>query len=244
MAEKVLILGATSDIARAIAHQHAQAGSTLVLAGRNTAELEKDAQDIRLRYQAEVEVAAFDAQAYDSHADFWQAISPQADWVYLVFGYMGEQERVQQNWAEAEQTLAVNYVGAVSILERVAQSFEERGSGTIVGISSVAGDRGRASNYLYGSAKAGLTAYLSGLRNRLAKEGVHVLTVKPGFVRTAMTAGMDLPPVITGEPEKVAKDIIKAARRKKNVIYTLWMWRYIMLIIRNIPEGIFKKLSL
>ncbi|MEM6347366.1 MAG: SDR family oxidoreductase [Bacteroidota bacterium] len=244
MAEKVLILGATSDIARAIAHQHAQAGSTLLLAGRNTAELEKDAQDIRLRYQAKVEVAAFDAQAYASHAAFWQALSPQPDWVYLVFGYMGEQERVQQDWTEAEQTLAVNFVGAVSILERVAQSFEERGSGTIVGVSSVAGERGRASNYLYGSAKAGLTAYLSGLRNRLAKQGVHVLTVKPGFVRTAMTAGMDLPPVITAEPEKVAKDIIKAARRKKNVIYTLWMWRYIMLIIRNIPEGIFKKLSL
>ncbi|MEL7534635.1 MAG: SDR family oxidoreductase, partial [Bacteroidota bacterium] len=185
-----------------------------------------------------------DAQAYDSHADFWQSLSPQPDWVYLVFGYLGEQERAEQNWAEAEQTLAVNYVGAVSILERVAQSFAEKGSGTIVGISSVAGDRGRASNYLYGSAKAGLTAYLSGLRNRLAKQGVHVMTVKPGFVRTAMTASMDLPPVITGEPEKVAKDIIKGARRKKNVIYTLWMWRYIMLIIRSIPEGIFKKLSL
>ncbi|MFK7924061.1 MAG: SDR family NAD(P)-dependent oxidoreductase, partial [Bacteroidia bacterium] len=119
----------------------------------------------------------------------------------------------------------------------------QRGSGKIIGISSVAGDRGRASNYLYGSAKAGLTAYLSGLRNRLASKGVHVMTVKPGFVRTAMTENMDLPPVITGEPSKVAKDIIRSVRRGRNVIYTLWMWRYIMLIIRTIPERIFKKLS-
>lgn len=244
MAENILILGATSDIARAIAHQHAQEGAHLILAGRNVAELEKDAQDMRIRHESSVEVAAFDAQKYDTHPSFWQGLSPQPDLVYLVFGYLGEQERAQENWSEAEQSLAVNYVGAVSILERVAQSFEQRGTGTIVGISSVAGDRGRASNYLYGSAKAGLTAYLSGLRNRLAQKGVHVMTVKPGFVRTAMTASMDLPPVITGEPAKVAKDIIKGVRRRRNVIYTLWMWRYVMLIIRNIPEGIFKKLSL
>lgn len=240
----ILILGATSDIARAIAHQHAAEGANLILAGRNLVELEKDAQDMRIRYEVKVEVASFDAQAYETHADFWGGLSTQPDWVYLVFGYLGEQERAQQNWSEAEQTLAVNYVGAVSILERVAETFEQRGSGKIIGISSVAGDRGRASNYLYGSAKAGLTAYLSGLRNRLATKGVHVMTVKPGFVRTAMTESMDLPPVITGEPAKVAKDIIRSVRRGRNVIYTLWMWRYIMLIIRTIPEKIFKKLSL
>ncbi|MFK7924986.1 MAG: SDR family oxidoreductase, partial [Bacteroidia bacterium] len=220
----ILILGATSDIARAIAHQHATEGASLVLAGRNLAELEKDAQDMRIRYEVKVEVASFDAQAYETHADFWGSLATPPDWVYLVFGYLGEQERAQQDWNEAQQTLAVNYVGAVSILERVAETFEQRGSGKIIGISSVAGDRGRASNYLYGSAKAGLTAYLSGLRNRLASKGVHVMTVKPGFVRTAMTESMDLPPVITGEPSKVAKDIIRSVRRGRNVIYTLWMW--------------------
>ncbi|MEL6651865.1 MAG: SDR family oxidoreductase [Bacteroidota bacterium] len=244
MAKRILILGATSDIARAIAHQHAQLGDQLILAGRNLEELQKDAQDLQIRYQAKVEVLPFDATAYDQHASVGADLRSTPDWVYLVFGYMTEQEEVQADWEKAYQTMAVNYVGAVSILDRLANQMEAAGQGTIIGISSVAGERGRASNYHYGSAKAGFTAYLSGLRNRLASKGVHVLTVKPGFVRTAMTEGLDLPGPITAEPEQVAKAIIKAARKGKNVLYTLWMWRYIMLIIRNIPESIFKKLSL
>ncbi|MCL4128207.1 UNVERIFIED_CONTAM: hypothetical protein GTU68_062310 [Idotea baltica] len=122
--------------------------------------------------------------------------------------------------------------------------MENRKEGTIVGISSVAGERGRASNYLYGSAKAGFTSFLSGLRNRLAGKGVHVLTVKPGFVDTAMTEGLDLPGPLTAQPQQVARAVFKAVGKKKNTLYTLWMWRYVMLIIRNIPEAIFKKLSL
>lgn len=244
MAKRILILGATSDIARAIAHQHAQSGDHLILAGRKLDELQKDAQDLRIRYQAEVEVLHFDATVYDQHAAFGADLRSTPDWVYLVFGYMAEQEEVQTDWEKAYQTMAVNYMGAVSILDRLANQMEAAGQGTIIGISSVAGERGRASNYHYGSAKAGFTAYLSGLRNRLASKGVHVLTVKPGFVRTAMTEGMDLPGPITADPEQVAKAILKAANKGKNVLYTLWMWRYIMLIIRNIPEAIFKKLSL
>ncbi|MEL7340469.1 MAG: SDR family oxidoreductase, partial [Bacteroidota bacterium] len=229
MAKRILILGATSDIARAIAHQHAQAGDQLILAGRNAAELQKDAQDLQIRYQAEVAVMPFEATAYDQHEAFCADLRSTPDWVYLVFGYMTEQEEVQVEWQKARQTLAVNYVGAVSILDRLANQMEAAGQGTIIGISSVAGERGRASNYHYGSAKAGFTAYLSGLRNRLASKGVHVLTVKPGFVRTAMTESMDLPGPITADPEQVAKSIIKAARKSKDVLYTLWMWRYIML---------------
>jgi decaprenylphospho-beta-D-erythro-pentofuranosid-2-ulose 2-reductase len=244
MSAQILILGATSDIARAIAHIHARAGDKLVLAGRNLTELEKDAEDLRIRYQAQASAQVFDAIDYDSHAGFYQNLDPQPDRVYCVFGLLLDQEKAQQNWEEAHRMMEVNYLGAISILEQAARSMEAAGAGTIVGISSVAGDRGRASNYFYGSAKAGFTAYLSGLRNRLAQKGVHVLTVKPGFVQTRMTEGMALPPVITGQPAAVAKAIVKAADKKKNLLYTLWMWRFIMLIIRLIPERIFKKLSL
>ncbi|MEP4341571.1 MAG: SDR family NAD(P)-dependent oxidoreductase, partial [Lentilitoribacter sp.] len=126
----------------------------------------------------------------------------------------------------------------------LANRFEERGSGTIVGISSVAGERGRASNYIYGSAKAGVTAFISGLRNRLAKRGVHVVTVLPGFVATQMTEGMDLPAKLTAEPSDVADAIARAVGGKKDVIYVIPTWHLIMLIIRNIPESIFKRMNI
>ncbi len=137
-----------------------------------------------------------------------------------------------------------NYEGPASIFAVFANRFEERGQGTLVGISSVAGDRGRATNYVYGSAKAGFTAFLSGLRNRLAKTGVHVVTVLPGFVATQMTEGMDLPKKLTAEPEEVAEAIARAVSKKRNVIYVRSVWWLVMLIIRNIPEFVFKRLKL
>ncbi len=240
----ILILGAKSDIARAIAHHYAQAGHPLYLAARNAARLEADVSDLKIRYGAEAQALEFDATAYESHAAFYAALDPQPEIVILVFGLLSEQEEADKDWAKAQAMLEANFVGAASILHPIANAMEARGQGTIVGISSVAGDRGRASNYHYGSAKAGFTALLSGLRNRLAKKGVHVLTVKPGFVDTAMTEGMDTPAPLTAKPEQVARDIAKAIKKRKNTLYTKWMWRYIMLIIKNIPEGIFKKLSL
>ena len=241
----LLVLGALSDIARAVAHRYAREGYSITLAARQPERLQPEAADLEIRYGVKVHIApAFDALAMDSHVAWYAALPERAEVVLCAFGVLGDQQQAQHNWAQARQMLDVNFTGAVSILEAVAAEMEQRGSGTIIGISSVAGDRGRASNYFYGSAKAGFTAYLSGLRNRLAKKGVHVLTVKPGFVRTAMTREMPLPPFITGTPEKVAEDIFRAARRRSNTRYTLWMWKYIMLIIKNIPEGVFKRLSL
>jgi Short-chain dehydrogenases of various substrate specificities len=133
-----------------------------------------------------------------------------------------------------------NYEGPALLTGLIAERFAARGSGTIIGISSVAGERGRASNYVYGSAKAGYTAFLSGLRNRLSKTGVHVMTVLPGFVRTRMTAGMDLPARLTAEPAAVAEAIFRAAGKQRDVIYVKPVWRLVMAIIRAIPEGIFK----
>jgi len=166
------------------------------------------------------------------------------DLVICAFGYLGEQELAQDDFEQARRIIDTNYSGAVSILEVVAADFANRATGVIVGIGSVAGDRGRQSNYIYGSAKGALAIYLAGLRNRLAKSGVHVATVKPGFVDTKMTAGLDLPPAITAQPEQIASDILKAVKKRRNIVYSLWIWRYIMLIIRSIPEMIFKRLSM
>ena len=137
-----------------------------------------------------------------------------------------------------------NYSYGIYKLNISKYDFEKRRSGFIVGISSVAGDRGRKSNYVYGAAKAALTAYLSGLRNRLYGAQVHVLTVKPGFVATKMTEKLDLPGKLTTQPEEVAEDIYRAQQNGKNVLYTKWIWRWVMLIIKIIPEWKFKGMNL
>jgi short-subunit dehydrogenase len=240
----VLILGARSDIAQAIARRFAQEGYALVLAARPQDEQSALARDLEIRYGATARVVDFDALAFADHGPFFQGLEPMPEVTVCVFGYLGDQEAARHDFAEARRILDTNFTGAVSILNVVADAYEQRGAGHIIAISSVAGDRGRQSNYLYGSAKAALTAYLSGLRNRLAKSNVHVLTVKPGFVATSMTEGMDLPPVLTASPDQVANDIFRAFRKKRNVLYTRWMWRYIMLAIQHIPEFVFKKLSL
>ena len=239
-----LILGARSDMAKAIAHRFARAGDQLLLAARRSDKLSENAKDLQIRYQTNVHVLEFDALDYDSHPAFYASLPQQPDVTVCVFGYLGDQEKARHEFEEASRILHTNFTGAVSILNIVADDYETRGEGCIIGISSVAGDRGRQSNYIYGSAKAGFSAYLSGLRNRLSKRGVHVLTVKPGFVATSMTEGMNLPGALTATPEKAAEDIFKAYEKQGNVLYTMWMWRTIMFVIRSIPEFLFKKLSL
>ena len=140
--------------------------------------------------------------------------------------------------------MRTNYVGPALLLGALAERFAQRGSGVLVGVGSVAGERGRAANYVYGSAKAGFTAFLSGLRNRLFAAGVHVVTVKPGFVRTRMTDGMDLPARLTAEPEEVAAAVVRAIRRRRDVVYVRRVWRPITLILRAVPESVFKRLAL
>ena len=143
----------------------------------------------------------------------------------------------------AVEAAKVNYVGAVSILGHFAKAMAQRGNGTLVGISSVAGNRGRASNYLYGSTKAGLSTYLDGLRGHLARYGVHVITVKPGFVRTKMTAQLPLPAPLTATPQQVAQSVVRACRTGRSTVYVLPIWRWIMALIALIPERIFKKMK-
>jgi short-subunit dehydrogenase len=242
--KNVLILGATSDMAQAMARKFAAEGWSLSLAALETDLLEPIAGDLRVRYRVAVDAYSFDATDFDGHRAFYESLARKPDTVICVFGYMGDQQEARTNRDEVRRTIDVNFAGAVSILNVVAEDFEKRGAGTIVGISSVAGDRGRQSNYIYGSAKAGFTVYLSGLRNRLAASGVHVMTVKPGFCRTKMTENMDLPEALTATPGQVAEAVFNGLEKKRNTVYVLWMWRWIMLVIRHIPEAVFKKMKL
>lgn len=242
----VLVLGATSAIARAAAAAFAARGCTLFLAGRDETEIERIASDLRIRYHVDVHVGTFDAEDCDGHEAFLNRVREEVGdlgGVLLAFGYLGEQRREAGDAKEGALTVARNFTGAVSVLELCAGMFERRRGGFIVGISSVAGDRGRQSNYLYGAAKGGLSVYLQGLRNRLFRAGVRVLTVKPGFVDTAMTFGR--PGLfLVASPERVGEAIVRALERGRDVIYVPWFWRYIMLIIKLIPEAVFKRLRL
>ena len=240
----VLILGARSDIAMAVAHRFAKAGYDIQLSARNSESLGADKFDIELRYQVALTLHDFDALVIGSHEHFVDALPQLPSVAVCAVGFMGHQPENERDVQAAAQVMRSNYEGPASILAVLANRFEQRGSGCIVGISSVAGERGRATNYVYGSAKAGFTAFLSGLRNRLAKKGVHVVTVLPGFVVTKMTEGMVLPAKLTAQPKEVAVAVLKAVQKKQNVIYVKPIWQLIMMIIRNIPERVFKAMKI
>ena len=240
----VLIIGAKSDIAKATARKYAKNGFDLYLAARNSDELEDFAKDIMIRTQRSIKVLELDILDYDSHQSFYNNLKEKPFGVISAVGFLGNQEKAQSDFSEAEKITDTNYTGIVSLFNIIAYDFEKRRSGFIVGISSVAGDRGRKSNYVYGAAKAALTTYLSGLRNRLYLTQVHVLTVKPGFVATKMTEKLNLPEKLTAQPKEVAEDIYKAQQNCKNVLYTKWTWRWVMLIIKMIPEWKFKGMNI
>lgn len=241
---QVLVLGATSGIAKAIARELATEGCDLVLAGRDTEELKAIATDINLRTGVLVQVIAYDAETqgteiFDTAEEQFGPISG----LVLAVGFLGDQAKAQADWGHCKQIVDSNFVFAVPVLHAAAARFEERKVGWIVALSSVAGDRGRMSNYVYGSAKAGLTVFLQGLRARLQKSGVHVLTVKPGPVDTAMTFGMDKLPLLA-QPGDIAKQVVRALKMGKDVAYVPGPWRPIMFVLRSVPEKIFKKTSL
>jgi short-subunit dehydrogenase len=241
----ILIFGATSNVARETAILHAKQGAKkIILSARDTEKLEPLVQHIKLVHGAEVSLLKLDAFNMDGCEDVLIPLIKESDMCYSFWGYLGEQKKAETDWKECWKQVEANYTACVRLLNIVAEIYEERKSGIIVGVSSVAGERGRQSNYIYGSAKAGFTVYLSGLRNRLFKSGVHVVTVLPGFMRTKMTEGLNLPPAITSDPDKAANIIVKGALKKENVVYVSAIWRYIMLIIKYIPEFIFKKLTL
>jgi decaprenylphospho-beta-D-erythro-pentofuranosid-2-ulose 2-reductase len=238
-----LVLGASSAIARAFVRLVAASGGELILAGRDLADMERSAADARVHGAARVEVRRFDAAEGASHAAFVAALPDRPLNVLLAFGLMHPQAAIDRDPSLAEQVIAVNYQGAVSILARLEPRLAAAGQGAVVVVSSVAGDRGRPSNFVYGSAKAGLNVYLQGLRARLSHSGVAVTTIKAGFMDTAMTYG--LPGMfLVASPEAAARACLKAAARKRNLLYFPVFWWLIMGIIKAIPEALFKRLKL
>lgn len=244
MSETWIILGATSSMAKALARQLAEDGNSLLLTGRDMDDLKRLAADCKARGATMAEAMKFDARnpkGFKAIIDRAAREDGQISAAVFV-GSMPPQEAIDADPSLIAGTIEDSFGGPATFLQALAPVMETRGGGTVVGVGSVAGDRGRIGNYVYGSAKSGFATYLSGLRNRLTRAGGHVVTVKPGFVDTAMTWG--LPGMfLVATPENVAKDILKAVRKKKNTIYTPFFWRYIMAIIKSIPEPIFKKLS-
>ena len=236
----VLILGAKSDIGLATAKKFALEGYDIQLAGRNLEEVESIKDDLQARFDVNIKAYDFDIINYDEFVDFINKLKNLPDVVICSVGNMPAQNICEENLGLRTNVFRTNFEGPANILSEIANLFEKRSYGTIVGISSVAGERGRASNYIYGSAKAGFTAFLSGLRNRLYKSNVNVITVLPGPVFTKMTKGMSLPKLLTNTKENVADDIYRAVINKKDIVYTLKIWKLIMSVIKFIPEKIFK----
>ena len=239
----VLILGASSDIARALAVEFARAGHPIQLAARDPDALERDRADLALRTHATISTHRFDVLESGGFAAFLDGLPTVPYIVVSAIGFMGDQYENARDPDLAARVIATNFTGPALILEVAAARLAALDADTaVIGISSVAGDRGRARNYVYGSAKAGFSEYLSGLRQKYARTRLHVMTVKPGFVRTAMTDDMDLPGALTTTPEALAPRILRALARRRMVYYD-FRWRLVMTIIKLIPEQIFSRMS-
>jgi decaprenylphospho-beta-D-erythro-pentofuranosid-2-ulose 2-reductase len=244
--KEVLIVGGSSDIGHATALRYAKAGWRVLLAARDLRAAQRNADDIATRANAEISVQALDLLQTEKLADFVAGLPVVPDTVVCVVGELGDQARAQTDLAFAAMMMRTNFEAPSLLLGLFAERFQQRNSGTIVGVSSVAGDRGRGSNYVYGAAKAGFSQYLSGLRNRMTLAGkVRVITVKPGFVRTRMTANLKLPAPLTVDPDRVADDIFRSdVGSGRDVIYVGRRFWLIMTIICALPEEIFKRVRL
>ena len=243
---RILVLGATSGIAEAVCRRWAERGDSLFLVARNESKLATVAADMRTRGAVYVDSAVANLDDTAIHPELLaHAINSLAglDIVFLALGVLGDQTKAESNFFEAEQILHTNLLAPVSLLTWLGNYCAQRHSGTLAVLSSVAGERGRKSNYVYGSSKAGLTAFVDGLRNRIDREGVRVMTIKPGPVKTAMTSGMKGSEKFA-DVEVVAAALVKAIDHGTDIVYVPGIWRVIMAVIRSIPERIFKKLNL
>ncbi|TVP45619.1 MAG: SDR family NAD(P)-dependent oxidoreductase [Gemmatimonadales bacterium] len=242
-AETWLVVGATSPVARAFALEASAAGSDVILAGRDEDDMVATASDIRIRTGARASVIRFEAEHPDAHPGFVEACLEHRRGILNVFfavGTMPMQEDMDRDPSLARRTGSVNYLGPVSLLSLLAPVLEEQKAGAVVVLGSVAGDRGRLSNYVYGSSKAALHVYLQGLRARLFHAGVGVTTVKPGFIDTSMTWGEQLP-LPAAPPRKLARACLDHAGKGTEVVYFPWFWRPIMTLLGVVPERVFKR---
>ena len=241
-----MIVGATSAIAEATARRFAGDGDRIALAGRNAGRLAAIAEDLRIRGAAQVEIVQLDANEFAAHEP---AVSRAAealgglDTVLIAHGTLPDQRACEASVSATLDAITTNGTSVIALLTVLANRFQQQGSGTIGVISSVAGDRGRQSNYVYGTAKAAVSTFAQGLRHRLANTGVKVVTIKPGFVDTPMTASFKKG-FLWANPDAVARRIHRAMARGEDVVYTPWFWRWIMMIVRAVPESIFKRTRL
>ena len=245
--KEIVIIGAASAVAQEVAKQHAEVGDKLILVGRNVQMLADIAADLEIRGAKIVDVISQDLMEFSEHAALSEKIfsaMPNPWGIYMAHGTLPDQEACEKHYDAALDAIQANALSQISLLTEISNRLAELGSGRIAVISSVAGDRGRQSNYVYGAAKGMLSIYLQGLRNRLQPKGVQVLTIKPGFIDTPMTADFDKKGLMWATPQKVASDIYRGMEKSKNVIYTPSFWWPIMFIITHIPEPIFKKLRL
>ncbi len=240
----ILILGAKSEMAKATAEEYAKNGYNLILAGRSVENNLKDFHyGIKENYNTHVSLLEFDILDFDSHKQFFESLEDTPNGVICFIGLLGVQITSEIDFDHAKQIIDSNFTGIVSILNIFAKYFEERKDGFIIAVASVAGEKGRKSNYTYGASKSALITYLSGLRNRLYINNVNVMTIIPGYVKTKMIKDIDTPSLLTSTPEAIGKIIYKNHKKGKDIVYAPRYWRYIMWILSIIPERIFKKLS-
>lgn len=243
--KKILVLGATSAIAMATMRLYATQGAKFYLVARNEEKLILVAADLQVRGAAEVHSCVLDLDDTAHHVAMLQDAHEKLQGIevaLIAHGVLGDQAAAQRDYAVAEEMIRTNLLSAISLITWLANYFEARKSGTIAAISSVAGDRGRKMNYVYGMTKAGLSTFLQGVRNRLDREGVNVITIKPGFVMTPMTAHLD-GGTLFATPEKIASGIVHAIEHRKDVVYLPGFWRVIMAGVRSVPESLFKRLN-
>ena len=242
---KILIIGATSAIAEATARRFAQDGDRLFLAGRSSERLKMLADDLKLRGALQSETFTMDANDFAQHATLVSTAHASLgglDTVLIAHGTLSDQQACEASFEATFQELQTNALSVISLLTHIANIFESQKHGTIAVISSVAGDRGRPSNYVYGTAKAAVSTFLQGLRGRLFAAGVNVITIKPGFVDTPMTASFRKG-LLWAAPKTVGDGIYRSIEKQREIVYLPWFWRWIMLIIRIVPEPIFKRLG-
>jgi short-subunit dehydrogenase len=237
--QSILILGATSSIARACSEIFASRHCKIFLASRDISELERIAVDLRIRFNVEVDYAFFDITQLASHANFFETLLNKMGAIDGLIMAVGLIDKL-----DYQKVIAANFTGPISFIEHYVKYLAIQKKGFIIGLSSVAGDRGRKPNYVYGASKAGLTTYLQGLRNYLYPSKIQILTVKLGLIDTKMVFGGKYPLYLAANPQKTAIKIIQALDKGKESVYIPGVWRIIMLIIRLIPEKIFKRLSL
>jgi decaprenylphospho-beta-D-erythro-pentofuranosid-2-ulose 2-reductase len=242
----VAIFGATSAIAQETARLFASENATICLVARNNEKLDAVASDLKIRGSKNVHCISIDLSVIENHVRLIQEVESQLgriDTVLIAHGVLPDQRKAEKSYEETHRTFTTNMLSYISLLTIIANKMEAQGLGHIIVISSVAGDRGRQSNYIYGTSKAAINVFTEGLRNRLFKTGVHVMTVKPGFVDSPMTSEFKKG-LLWVTPKYVAEKIYAASKAQKDILYTPFFWRYIMMLLKLIPEGLFKRGSL